>query len=99
MCLAGQAFGTGFGSLLGAMSLLGGALITGGVGPWMPFQMFACAWVGCLAGLLSSVGGRLEVLMLAAYSLVSGVMYGVVMNLSLSPYTTFGGDRSSRVTR
>ena len=94
LVLAGRAFGAGFGFVLGAMSLLGGALITGGVGPWMPFQMFACAWVGCLAGLLPRVGGRLEVLMLAAYSLVSGVMYGVVMNLWFWPYATFGGNFS-----
>jgi len=94
LVLAGRAFGAGFGFVLGAVSLLGGALITGGVGPWMPFQMFACAWVGCLAGLLPRVGGRLELLMLAAYSLVSGVMYGVVMNLWFWPYATFGSDFS-----
>jgi len=70
------------------------ALLTGGVGPWMPFQMFACAWVGCLAGLLPRVGGRLEVLLLAAYSLVSGVLYGVIMNLWFWPYATFGSDFS-----
>ena len=32
--------------------------------------------------------------MLAAYSLVSGVMYGVVMNLWFWPYATFGSDFS-----
>ena len=94
LVLAGRAFGAGFGFVLGAVSLLGGALITGGVGPWMPFQMFACAWVGCLAGLLPRVGGRLEVLLLAAYALVSGVMYGVLMNLWFWPYATFGSDFS-----
>jgi energy-coupling factor transport system substrate-specific component len=90
LVLAGRAFGAGFGFVLGAVSLLGGALISGGVGPWMPFQMFACAWVGCLAGLLPRVGGRLELLLLAAYSLVSGVLYGVIMNLWFWPYATFG---------
>ncbi|MGW5190154.1 ECF transporter S component [Kribbella sp. NPDC004138] len=94
LVLAGRAFGAGFGFVLGAVSLLGGAMISGGVGPWMPFQMFACAWVGCLAGLLPRVGGRLEVLMLAAYSLVSGVLYGVIMNLWFWPYATFGSDFS-----
>jgi energy-coupling factor transport system substrate-specific component len=94
LVLAGRAFGAGFGFVLGAVSLLGGALISGGVGPWMPFQMFACAWVGCLAGLLPRVGGRLELLVLAAYSLVSGVLYGVLMNLWFWPYATFGSDFS-----
>jgi len=94
LVLAGRAFGAGFGFVLGSVSLLGGALISGGVGPWMPFQMFACAWVGCLAGLLPRLGGRLEVLLLAAYSLVAGVLYGVVMNLWFWPYATFGSDFS-----
>ncbi|GAB3927735.1 ECF transporter S component [Kribbella albertanoniae] len=94
LVLAGRAFGAGFGFVLGSVSLLGGALISGGVGPWMPFQMFACAWVGCLAGLLPRVGGRLEVLLLATYSLVAGVLYGVVMNLWFWPYATFGSDFS-----
>jgi energy-coupling factor transport system substrate-specific component len=60
----------------------------------MPFQMLACAWVGCLAGLLPRVGGRLELLLLAAYSLVAGILYGVVMNLWFWPYATFGSDFS-----
>ncbi len=94
LVLAGRAFGAGFGFVLGAVSLLGGAMLSGGVGPWMPFQMFACAWVGCLAGLLPRAGGRLELLILAAYSLVSGVLYGVVMNLWFWPFATFGGNFS-----
>jgi energy-coupling factor transport system substrate-specific component len=94
LVLAGRAFGAGFGFVLGAVSLLAGALISGGVGPWMPFQMLACAWVGCLAGLLPRLGGRLEILLLAAYSLVAGVLYGLVMNLWFWPYATFGSDFS-----
>ena len=94
LILAGRAFGAGFGFVLGAVSLLAGALVSGGVGPWMPFQMFACAWVGCLAGLLPRVGGRLEILLLAAYSLFAGVLYGLVMNLWFWPYATFASDFS-----
>ncbi|TDU87133.1 energy-coupling factor transport system substrate-specific component [Kribbella voronezhensis] len=94
LILAGRAFGAGFGFVLGSLSLLAGALISGGVGPWMPFQMFACAWVGCFAGLLPRLGGRLEVLLLAAYSMVAGVLYGLVMNLWFWPYATFGSDFS-----
>lgn len=94
LVLAGRAFGAGFGFVLGAVSLLAGALIGGGVGPWMPFQMLACAWVGCLAGLLPRVGGRLEILLLAAYSLVAGLVFGLVMNLWFWPYATFGSDFS-----
>jgi energy-coupling factor transport system substrate-specific component len=94
LVLAGRAFGAGFGFVLGAVSLFAGALISGGVGPWMPFQMLAYAWVGCLAGLLPRLGGRSEILLLAAYSLVAGVLYGLVMNLWFWPYATFGSDFS-----
>jgi energy-coupling factor transport system substrate-specific component len=90
LVLAGRAFGAGFGFVLGAVSLISGAMIGGGVGPWMPFQMFACAWVGVLAGLLPRATGRLEIAMLSAYSLVAGILYGVVMNLWFWPYATFG---------
>ena len=52
LILAGRALGPGFGFLLGSISLLASALFTGGVGPWLPFQMLAAAWVGLGAGLL-----------------------------------------------
>ena len=51
--LAGYAYGVRFGFLFGAFSLLTSALATGGVGPWLPFQMFGAGWVGLTAGLLS----------------------------------------------
>jgi len=38
---AGRVFGRGFGFVLGALTLFASALVTGGVGPWLPFQMFA----------------------------------------------------------
>ena len=44
--LGGYALGAGFGFVLGAVCILASALLTGGVGPWMPFQMIAAAWVG-----------------------------------------------------
>ena len=52
LIVGGRVFGPGFGFLLGATSMLASALITGGVGPWLPFQMIAAAWVGLGAGLL-----------------------------------------------
>ena len=46
LVVAGRAFGPGFGFSLGCTTLFASALVTGGVGPWMPYQMFACAWIG-----------------------------------------------------
>ena len=57
-------------SRLGSTSLFASALLTGGVGPWLPYQMFGCAWVGLVAGLLPAARGRAEILMLAAYGAV-----------------------------
>ena len=55
---AGRVFGRGFGFVLGALTMFASALITGGVGPWLPFQMFGAAWVGFFAGCLPPARGR-----------------------------------------
>src|SRR5258708_2836480 len=47
---AGYVFGTSFGFLVGAMSILVSALVSGGVGPWVPYQVFAAGWGGGAAG-------------------------------------------------
>ena len=52
LVLAGRVYGPGFGFVLGTTTLFASALLTGGVGPWLPFQMLAAAWVGLGAGLL-----------------------------------------------
>jgi len=84
--LGGRAFGPGFGFVLGSTSLFASALLTGGVGPWLPFQMFAAAWVAMGAGLLPRATGRAEVLLLAAYGFVAAFFFGLVMNLSFWPF-------------
>ena len=84
--LGGRALGPGFGFALGSLSLGASALLTGGVGPWLPFQMIAAAWVGCAAGLLPPLRGKAEIAMLAAYGLVASMAYGLVMNLWFWPF-------------
>ncbi|MET3963142.1 energy-coupling factor transport system substrate-specific component [Marmoricola sp. OAE513] len=86
LILGGRVFGAGFGFVLGATTLFGSALFTGGVGPWLPYQMLGAALVGLLAGLLPPLRGVPELLMLAAYGLVAGVLYGTLQNLSFWPY-------------
>ena len=87
LILGGRALGPGFGFCLGAISLFASALLTGGVGPWLPFQMLAAAWVGFGAGLLPRASGRRELLLLASYGAVACVAYGFLLNLWFWPFT------------
>ncbi|MEL4358669.1 MULTISPECIES: ECF transporter S component [unclassified Luteococcus] len=85
--LAGRVFGPGFGFILGNTTLLASALITSGMGPWLPFQMLAAGFVGLGAGLLPHLRGWWEIGLLAAYGVVSGFAYGWLMDLSFWPFT------------
>ncbi|SEG76014.1 energy-coupling factor transport system substrate-specific component [Thermomonospora echinospora] len=89
LVLAGRVFGPGFGFVLGSTSLFASALLTAGVGPWLPFQMLSSSWVGLGAGLLPrNVRGRREIAMLAVYGVCSAYFFGFIMNLWFWPYTT-----------
>jgi energy-coupling factor transport system substrate-specific component len=83
---SGRVLGRGFGFVLGAVTIAASALITGGVGPWLPFQMFGAAWMGFGAGCLPPAKGRAEVLLLAGYAAVAGVAYGTLLNLWFWPF-------------
>ena len=88
LILGGRALGPGFGFSLGAISLFASALLTGGVGPWLPFQMLAAAWVGLGAGLLPRLTGKRELAMLAAYGAAISLLYGLLMNLWFWPFVS-----------
>ena len=92
--LAGAAFGARFGLLLGLCSMAVSAVITGGLGPWLPFQMLALGWMGGAAGVLGLVTARLrpraEVVVLAVYGWVWGFVYGAIMNLWFWPFERGG---------
>jgi energy-coupling factor transport system substrate-specific component len=85
----GRVFGRGFGFCLGALSLFASALLSAGVGPWLPFQMVAAGWVGAGAACLPRVRGRAEVLLLAAYGAVAALLYGALLNLSFWPFARY----------
>ena len=50
LILAGRAFGARFGFLLGMLVISLSSVLWGGIGPWTPFQIFACGWVAAGAG-------------------------------------------------
>ena len=62
------------------------ALITGGIGPWLPFQMLAAAWVGFGAGSLPPASGRQRAVLLAGYGAVAALAYGMLTNFWFWPF-------------
>lgn len=81
----GYVFGATYGFLLGAISLLVSALVTGGLGPWVPYQIFAVGWVGAVAGV---VGRRRrsrptwqDVAVLAVTGIVTGYAFGAALDV------------------
>lgn len=87
LILGGRVFGAGFGFVLGITSLFASALMTAGVGPWMPFQMLVAAWIGMGAGFLPKhLTGRREIAMLVLYGVAAAYAFGLLMNLSGWPF-------------
>ncbi|MEA3552649.1 ATP-binding cassette domain-containing protein [Pseudarthrobacter sp. C1] len=98
LILAGRAFGARFGMLLGAATIALSSALWGGIGPWTPFQIFACAWVGAGAGLLPRrVRGRAELWMLAGYGVVASYLFGLLTNLWFWPFAVGAGTGISYV--
>jgi energy-coupling factor transport system substrate-specific component len=85
---AGYVFGPSFGFLAGALSMLVSALAGGGVGPWVPYQIFAVGWVGVAAGLAGhwsrrgAVPGWRDVLALAGVGAVMGFVVGALLDIT-----------------
>ncbi|WP_189940411.1 ECF transporter S component [Streptomyces aurantiogriseus] len=89
MVLSGRVLGPGFGFVLGSITMFASALLTGGVGPWMPFQMLSMAWFTMGAGLLPGpdrLRGRTELALLAVYGFLAAFAYGTAMNMQGWPF-------------
>lgn len=92
LILAGRAFGPRFGLLLGMLTIALSSLLWGGIGPWTPFQMFACGWVGAGAGLLPRRLARgAEIGTLCLYGIGASYAFGLVMNLWFWPFAVGAG--------
>ena len=93
--LAGVAFGPRFGLLLGLLAMAVSAVVTGGIGPWLPFQMLGLGWMGGGAGLLGRLTVRLpaaaEVGVVAVYGWGCAFLYGAILNLWFWPFQVDGG--------
>jgi energy-coupling factor transport system substrate-specific component len=92
LILSARVFGPAFGFILGILAMFVSAFITGGFGPWLPYQMFAAGWVGLGAGLLPQhlgkfrFRGKMEVAMLAVYGIFASLFFGLLMDLQFWPW-------------
>lgn len=85
--LAARVFGPIFGFALGSVGMTLSALITGGIGPWLPFQIIAASWIGLFAGSLPrKIRGRLEISLLMIVAIISGMTFGFLMDLQMWPW-------------
>ncbi|MEM8931138.1 MAG: ECF transporter S component [Acidobacteriota bacterium] len=85
--LCAYVFGADFGFLLGTLSMLVSALLTGGLGPWLPFQMFTAGWCGMVAGWLPRFRRPAAALaVLVPWGIASGFLFGLLTNLWFWPY-------------
>ena len=94
---SGYVFGGRFGFLMGVLTIFVGALISGGVGPWLPYKMLTSGWVGLSAPFARlwveriqapELRHRIELISLALFGVVWGLLYGVIMNLWFWPFAT-----------
>jgi energy-coupling factor transport system substrate-specific component len=91
--LAGFSFGPRFGFLMGALTLLVSALITGGLGPWLPYQMLGAGWIGMTAGWIphhNEPGSRRDIILLAGFGAFWGFLFGAILNLTEWPFAAPG---------
>ena len=87
LILSARVFGASFGFLLGIISMFASALLTGGLGPWLSYQMFAAAWIGMAAGLLPKrVSGKSEIAMLLVFGALAAGAFGMLMDLQFWPW-------------
>lgn len=102
--MVGYVFGSHFGFLMGALTLFVSALITGGVGPWLPGQMFTAGWVGMSAPMTKPIiyglnfifkkhDVKIEILSLAIFGAIWGLAYGAIMNLWAWPFIAGPSDQ------
>jgi len=92
LIIAARVFGPSWGFLLGITSMTTSALLTGGVGPWLAYQVFAAGWIGLLAGSLPQkfagklIRGATEKVLLVVTGIFASFAFGILMDLQFWPW-------------
>jgi energy-coupling factor transport system substrate-specific component len=88
LILSARVFGPSFGFILGLISMFVSALLTGGLGPWLGYQIFAAAWIGMAAGFIPGkrLRGTKEILILIIFGAFASEVFGILMDLQFWPW-------------
>jgi energy-coupling factor transport system substrate-specific component len=96
LIIAARAMGPTFGFLLGTLSMALSALLTGGVGPWLSYQIFAAALIGWGTIFIpSKLRGFPELMALILYGILAAAFFGIAMDLQFWPWTLGPGTELS----
>lgn len=89
LIIVSYAFGSIFGFSLGVIAMGVSALLTGGIGTWLPFQMIAAGWIGWFAGMLRMTARiKRPRLLLAFWGVIASLIFGTLMDLQSWPWLT-----------
>lgn len=87
LILAARVFDIRLGWSIAMLSMLVSAFMTGGIGPWLPFQVFAAGWIALGVKLIpKSLSGKSELVLLSIYGVLSSLFFGAMMDLQLWPW-------------
>ena len=88
LILSARIFGPSFGFILGLTSMFASALLTGGLGPWLGYQIFAAAWIGMAAGFIpgKKLRGAKEIGLLIVFGVIASEVFGILMDLQFWPW-------------
>ncbi|MEI9907511.1 MAG: ECF transporter S component [Actinomycetota bacterium] len=93
LILSARVFGPAFGFVLGILAIFVSACLTGGFGPWLPYQMFAAGWIGLAAGALPNrigkraIRGSSEIVLLIFFSIIASLAFGFLLDLQFWPWS------------
>lgn len=74
-------YGPTMGFVIAHLTLLVSALFTGGIGPWLPYQMIGAGWIALGAGLCSTVFAHNNRVIATLYAGTATFFYGWILNM------------------